>query len=402
MRNIDPAVRQQIGYQLRDFIIACSYNGEACDYENDFEYMSDPDFGNCYTFNANGTHPIAGSGTDSGLRLIAFSNVSEHLYTSSKAGMRVTLHKQNYAAFPNTEGYNVGVGSYVAIAVQYNAIKALPRPYGNCTPKEQTDGMVYEGWYTYEGCFRSCFQNDIISKCGCGDPRFPLPPANSSVKYCGPSDKQAFLCYQKYILAKGDYNAVANCTCTTGCEEPAFNVELSRAAWPVFFENFTTPTCFGKYGNTNVDCYTAFYENAAWIDISYDSSTYEYTHERPIMDATDLFHKLSGAVCLWLGISMVALMEIVELLSYICLSGSFSPKKSPNVADMNDLGVADAFSPYAVDDVDMYGPPAVCFPPASSSFAYVDAHALDGPAGYVPEKNAPRSASLVNVKFCSD
>ncbi|KAH7705291.1 Degenerin mec-4 [Aphelenchoides avenae] len=258
MRNIDPAVREQIGYQLRHFIIACSYDGEACDYDNDFEYVSDPDFGNCYTFNANGTHPIAGSGTDSGLRLIAFSNVSEHLYTSSKAGMRVTLHKQNYTAFPNTEGYNVGVGSYVAIAVQYNAIKALPRPYGNCTPKDQTDGFVYEGWYTYEGCFRSCFQNDIIAKCGCADPRFPLPPANSSVKYCGPANKQAFLCYQQYFLAKGDYNAVANCTCTTGCEEPAFNVELSRAAWPVYFENFTTPTCVGTYANTNVDCYTAF------------------------------------------------------------------------------------------------------------------------------------------------
>ncbi|KAH7714176.1 hypothetical protein AAVH_18477 [Aphelenchoides avenae] len=33
MRNLDPAIRQQIGYQLRDFVIACSYNGEACDYE---------------------------------------------------------------------------------------------------------------------------------------------------------------------------------------------------------------------------------------------------------------------------------------------------------------------------------------------------------------------------------
>lgn len=51
--------------------------------------------------------------------MIAFSNVSEYLYTSSKAGIRVTLHKHTYAAFPNTEGYNVGVGSYVAIAVQH-------------------------------------------------------------------------------------------------------------------------------------------------------------------------------------------------------------------------------------------------------------------------------------------
>ncbi|KAH7718196.1 degenerin unc-8 [Aphelenchoides avenae] len=281
-----------------------------------------------------------------------------------------------------------------------NAIKRLSHPYGNCTPEDQTDGMVYEGWYTYEGCFRSCFQNDIIAQCGCADSRFPLPLDNSSVEYCGPANKQAFLCYQEYLLVKGDYNAVENCTCTTGCEEPAYNVELSSAAWPIYFPNFTTPMCFGKYPKSNVDCYTAYSENAVWIDISYDSSTYEYTNERPVMDGMDLFHNLSGAVCLWLGISMVALMEIVELLSYICLSSGFSPKKSPSVADMNGLGGADGFSPYAVDEADMYGPPATYFPPDSSSFAYVDAGT--GPAAYVPHENAPRSASLTNAKFCSD
>ncbi|KAH7715644.1 degenerin unc-8 [Aphelenchoides avenae] len=359
MRNIDPAVRQQIGYQLRGLIIACSYDGEACDYDNDFEYVSDPDFGNCYTYNFNGIHPIVGSGTNHGLRMIAFSNVSEYLYTSSKAGMRVTLHKQNYAAFPNMEGYNVGIGTYTAIAVQYNDIKRLSHPYGTCTPEDYTEGMIYGGRYTYEGCFRSCFQNDIIARCGCADSRFPLPLNNSSVEYCGPANKQAFLCYQKYLLVKGDYNAVEDCNCTTGCDE-----------------------------------------NAVWIDISYDSSTYEYTNERPVMDGMDLFHNLSGAVCLWLGISMVALMEIVELLSYICLSSGFSPKKSPSVADMNGLGGADCFSPYTVDEADIYGPPPTYHPPDSSSFAYVDA--ATGPSAYVSDENAPRSARLVSVKFCSD
>ncbi|KAH7704778.1 degenerin unc-8 [Aphelenchoides avenae] len=329
-----------------------------------------------------------------------FNNVSEYLYTSSKAGTRVTLHKQNYAAFPNTDGYDVGVGSYVSIDVQYNEIKALSRPYGNCVPKDRTEGMVYDGWYTYEGCFRSCFQNDIIAKCGCADSRFPLPLDNSSVKYCGPSNKQAFLCYQQYLLVKGDYNAVANCTCTTGCEEPAFSVELSRAAWPVYFPNFTTPMCFGTYANTNVDCYTAYTENAVWLDISYDSSTYEYTQERPVMDTMDLFHNLSGAVCLWLGISMLALMEIGELLSYICLSSGFSAKKSPSVADMRGPGGAAGFSPYAVDEADMHGLPATFFPAESSSFAYADADI--GPAAYIPQENAARSAILTNAKFCSD
>lgn len=33
---------------------------------SDFTYISDPDFGNCYTYNSNGTQSIAGSGKDYG------------------------------------------------------------------------------------------------------------------------------------------------------------------------------------------------------------------------------------------------------------------------------------------------------------------------------------------------
>lgn len=51
--------------------------------------------------------------------MIAFTNVSEYLPTSSKAGVRVTISKQQFAAFPDTEGYNVGIGTYAAMAVQY-------------------------------------------------------------------------------------------------------------------------------------------------------------------------------------------------------------------------------------------------------------------------------------------
>jgi hypothetical protein len=57
--------------------------------------------------------------SDSGLRMITFSNVSEYLYSSSQAGVRITISKQNFSPFPNTYGYNVGVGSYVAVPVEY-------------------------------------------------------------------------------------------------------------------------------------------------------------------------------------------------------------------------------------------------------------------------------------------
>lgn len=55
----------------------------------------------------------------SGLRMITFSNVSEYLYSSSQAGVRITLSKQGFTPFPNTYGYSVGVGSYISVPIEY-------------------------------------------------------------------------------------------------------------------------------------------------------------------------------------------------------------------------------------------------------------------------------------------
>jgi hypothetical protein len=54
-----------------------------------------------------------------GLKIIARSNVTEYLETSSKAGMKVVVHKQNFDAFPNNEGVLASVGRRTNINVQY-------------------------------------------------------------------------------------------------------------------------------------------------------------------------------------------------------------------------------------------------------------------------------------------
>uniref|UniRef100_A0AC34R6U0 Uncharacterized protein n=1 Tax=Panagrolaimus sp. JU765 TaxID=591449 RepID=A0AC34R6U0_9BILA len=64
-------------YALKDLIISCSYNLNPCDYENDFEQLVDPDYGNCYTYNFNGKQTVHRLGKNYGLRLIAFSNVTD-------------------------------------------------------------------------------------------------------------------------------------------------------------------------------------------------------------------------------------------------------------------------------------------------------------------------------------
>ena len=51
--------------------------------------------------------------------MVALSNVSEYLESSSKTGMKVVIHKQNFDPFPSNEGILAGVGSHTNINVQY-------------------------------------------------------------------------------------------------------------------------------------------------------------------------------------------------------------------------------------------------------------------------------------------
>ena len=45
--------------------------------------------------------------------------------------------------------------------------------------------------YSVDACYRSCSQEALIKKCGCGDPRASLPPGSN---YCPVEKSKFFKC----------------------------------------------------------------------------------------------------------------------------------------------------------------------------------------------------------------
>lgn len=64
----------------------------------------------------------------------------------------------------------------------------LGHPYGDCnnldTLKKDAQPFFFNGSYSVEGCYRSCFQDQLSQACGCADPRFPLPTDGSTSNFC--------------------------------------------------------------------------------------------------------------------------------------------------------------------------------------------------------------------------
>lgn len=75
----------------------------------------------------------------------------------------------------------------VRLQVEY---ERLGSPYGECIDVPDPNIPYYydRKYYSVDACYRSCSQNSLIQKCGCGDPRASIP---EGVDYC-PVEKSTF------------------------------------------------------------------------------------------------------------------------------------------------------------------------------------------------------------------
>lgn len=125
---------------------------------------------------------IKQAGWSNGLRLELYTGdpVSQEQYIY-KSGMRVIVHNQSVIPFPDEDGIDVSVGRQSNIAVSRTFIERLPPPYNDCI--EELDEVTLtrnsllaslkENYhletYTQKYCLKVCYQNYIISNCGCFD-----------------------------------------------------------------------------------------------------------------------------------------------------------------------------------------------------------------------------------------
>ncbi|KJH50605.1 degenerin [Dictyocaulus viviparus] len=320
MENIIFAVDQltetekwAISYKQSEFITKCSFNGKECKVEDEFKAYLDPSYGACFTYVGSHYANITSerAGPSYGLRLEVFVNISEYLPTTEAAGVRLTVHSFEEQPFPDTLGHSAPTGFISSFGIRMKTMSRLPLPYGDCNDQGKDDDFIYvDKKYNTEGCQRSCIQKHLVTRCGCGDPRYP---PYRSIKNCPVDDLQKRQCLKREINYATRYSKKIGCKCKQPCSQDVYTVSYSASRWPAVPGD--------QSGCPNgMAAHHCFMEQGAMIEVYFEQLNYESLLESEAYGLPNLLSDFGGQLGLWMGVSVITIMEVFILLLDVLLT----------------------------------------------------------------------------------
>ncbi|CAF1029306.1 unnamed protein product [Brachionus calyciflorus] len=291
---------------------------------SEFDFYFSPTYGNCYTFNPgfdsnknlrSFDQLISTSKTFKiqGLRLILNVSVPEELkFIMPSNGAAIYIHNQtDPAAFMRPIMAAPGVSTNIGLTKTRTVQN--PKPYSQCDPDTQDPSkynselfkMVHDYYKSYKRviCFDYCYQRLSLKECGCNQPIFP-----SNLKKIPCLNKTKCISKQAELFSDGNYvSDFCVPECPLECEMISFTKTIS----------------VNKYSNDAFDMMMSkklnlsnrkISEDIAQVNVYYESLDHTEIVEFATMDFVDLLSSIGGIAGLFLGISVLSLVEILEIV----------------------------------------------------------------------------------------
>ncbi|CAD5212987.1 unnamed protein product [Bursaphelenchus okinawaensis] len=279
MSQITDDQKAYAGYKLENFILAYYYNNAVVN-STFFKEFIDPTYGLCYQFNTN----------DTGTTL-----------------------------FTDRAGSYFGLRALVLVNTEVQRAK---KPYGDC--EDNVTLNYYTGLnYTLTYCFRSCIQQKNIEACGCANPVYYKP---DNVSYCTVDDLDCVFAQKTSQTDGSNFSVVASCGCNPACSDTDFDVILSVGKSPAssysplanLNPSYSCSVNSTLFAN-EAACITWFKTNSAIINIWYDGLDYTLQSEGSSYSLSTASNDLGGQAGLWVGISLVSVIEGIVFLIFVSL-----------------------------------------------------------------------------------
>ena len=318
--------RKKLGYNLSSTLISCSFNGESCN-ETHFEWYYDLTYGNCYRFNSGRSSSgkalelkeSVKPGPNYGLSMRFYLRPSNNKYSSAIfEGLKVFIHNSSIKP-ASSEGFSIESSKKTDIAIQRTFISKEPDPYSDCVDLNNYDSSYYRFLtdlnlkYRQQDCFNLCLQKQIIEKCSCYDLNFPMISNSTPCGY----DKINCSYGVFYAFIKNKIDDECSKLCPLECDSIRYDVSISsntaisRQGYNLYKK--IIDAFAQKYGEYNLT-YEEVKERLLILNIYYSELSYIRISESPKTSIIDLFSNLGGTLGLYVGISFLSFIEIVEII----------------------------------------------------------------------------------------
>ncbi|CAF0880179.1 unnamed protein product [Brachionus calyciflorus] len=312
----------KFGDSFEKLILNCKLITVDCTNREYWNYYYHQLYGNCYQINTKKENLIRVSrtGWNNALKIILNISVAdglEFLYPS--VGAYIMIHNQTTSPL-STDAFAVSPGLDTNIAISKQFKSSLPKPYSNCDG-DTSDPNVFNSKlfnlitsrnisYNQKLCMDVCFQDFIIQECKCYHADFPFF-SDEFIKPCY-SDED-YECMNSKIENDSKDTSILNDIC-----EPQCPLECNSMSYKIFYsfndfikeKNNEDINNFYNFTGTNR---RQMKNELMSLFFYYETLSYEEIKEKESIDLVGLLSNIGGIAGLFLGISFLSLVEIIEI-----------------------------------------------------------------------------------------
>ncbi|XP_017835494.1 sodium channel protein Nach [Drosophila busckii] len=299
----------QLRWDCHEILHRCRYQGEVMDCTKLFK-LSKTFFGHCCSFNLrqigfNFTARAAAGGLEQGLSLILrYNDENYDSLQSYSHGFKLLIQETD--AFPSAHAVCKFVGlnteAFATIRVEETfcspAVKALSIAERNCVFSNEFQ-LRYFPEYVYPNCELNCRVTNMIKFCGCHTYFFDYN--RTSERICTFRDIPCLVDHFPDIITR---QRKTQCNCPLTCEKFDYDVQISS---------------FALERNMPVmdDFYADLEEDDAVLHVFINSQVYRRVRVDLLSNMVNLVSNLGSAFSLFVGISMLSVVEIIYYFTVI-------------------------------------------------------------------------------------
>ncbi|XP_035681575.1 acid-sensing ion channel 5-like [Branchiostoma floridae] len=188
-----------------------------------------------------------------------------------------------------------GVGNGLQVAIHIQQYTNEIPPWGKCEPGRTL--RHYSG-YTKTGCLLECRADHVASACGCRTVSMP-----GTLDYCQPSVVTGCVKTTIAELKSGK----RTCDCPTPCSATAYPATVSYGGWP----SSSTKLFYTEFLNMTEQ---EIKDNIVLLDVYYQQLNLQTVQQRRAISTNALLGDLGGQLGLFLGASVITIIEFLEFL----------------------------------------------------------------------------------------